>query len=354
MDKPDKNGEIGDWMIHYFYRDISECELEKLYRWLQESQENKDFFFQLKGIYDLTRRHTLLSAGEVERSWLSMQRKISAHATIIPGQSSGKKVFLRSLKYIAVAAAAAVLGFVISNYHTGHTLPRNLSPAEKVSYHEIHIHKGSKPGNITLSDGTRVQLNVAGTLRYPSNFFDAGREVFLDGEAWFEVAGDGVKPFIVHLKQQTITVHGTCFNVEAYENESCNIVTLLSGSISLETHNHAGEHISNIFLKPGQKAHFDMATGSVSVEKVDAAMSNTWVNGEYKFIDKPLEFIVKRLENYYNVSISLDDDSLKHIRYTGTFSFGQSIEQVLRIINYEQQFSFRQSGNAIHIKMLNL
>jgi ferric-dicitrate binding protein FerR (iron transport regulator) len=164
------------------------------------------------------------------------------------------------------------------------------------------------------------------------------------------VAKDAEKPFVVKLKQQNVTVHGTSFNIEAYQEEAYNIVTLLSGSVSLESMSRNGEKISDLVLKPGQKAYFDNSAEKVSVEEVDASLSNTWIKGEYKFKDEPLALIVKRLENYYDVQIYLDDKRLENIKYTGTFSLNQSIREVLCIINHENRFLYQQTGNEIHIK----
>jgi ferric-dicitrate binding protein FerR (iron transport regulator) len=348
MNEDDGNQEVSEWVIHYLHQDISENELKELHQWLQESPENKVFFFQIKSIYDSTRYHTLMSAEEVEKSWLRMQDRLFPFEESLPQEPSGRRAFLRSFKYIAVASVAALFGFGISLLTQPQ--PPDYLPTKEISYNEIQVRKGGKPSAITLSDGTKVQLNVAGTLRYPSNFSDNCREVFLDGEAWFEVVHDDGKPFIVHLSQQDIIVHGTSFNVEAYQGESHSAVTLLDGSISLETSDSEGECISRIFIKPGQKANFDKTSEHVSVENTDATMANSWVRGEYKFKDEPLGLIVRRLEKYYNVVIMLDYD-LRDIRYTGTFSYNQSITQVLDIINYEKQFRFRhKNGNEILIR----
>jgi ferric-dicitrate binding protein FerR (iron transport regulator) len=212
------------------------------------------------------------------------------------------------------------------------------------------VPKGGKPNTVYLSDGSVVRLNAATTLRYPSGFDGDRREIYLDGEAYFEVAKNEAKPFVVRLKQQDITVLGTSFNVEARHSESYTIVTLQEGSVSLAFMNGNGLKIKDVALKTGQKAHFDRTTGKIFVAQVDASLSNTWLEGEYKFKDEPLVLIFKRLENYYDVNIHLDGEQLKNIRYTGTFSLRQDIRDVLRIINHERQFRFRQNGSEIYIK----
>ena len=101
----------------------------------------------------------------------------------------------------------------------------------------------------------------------------------------------------VKLNKQDITVLGTTFNVQAYENESYSVVTLLSGRIMLEAFNEFSESTGRMFMKPNQCALADNESGSISLSEVNASLTNAWINGEYKFKDEPLSSIVKRLEN---------------------------------------------------------
>ena len=220
---------------------------------------------------------------------------------------------------------------------------------ESIVYNEIHVQKGGRANTVILSDGTKVVLNAATTLKYPASFNGKNRQVYLDGEAYFEVTKNEEKPFVVKLNKQDITVLGTTFNVQAYSNELYSEITLLSGQILLEAFNEKGESMSRMYLKPDQKALSDNKMGSVSLQDVNASLSNAWINGEYKFKDASLSSIVKRLENYYNVKIYLDDKRLEQIKYTGTFSLDQDILDVLRIIDYEKQFTFKRVKKDIFI-----
>jgi ferric-dicitrate binding protein FerR (iron transport regulator) len=337
------------YIVRYLHREITEDELRELETWLNETQANRDEFFDLKNIHDLMKRK-LPDEGETTRSWHRICRKITmlSASTAALETPVRKIILLNALKYAALVIAAVATGFVASEYFGD-----RFHQAEKihpVEYSEVCVGKGSRPNTVNLSDGSVARLNTATTMRYLSGFSDSTREVFLDGEAFFEIAPNEDKPFVVHLKQQTVTVHGTNFNVEAYHDESCNAVTLLEGSVSIESVDVNGVKINDVRLVPGQKVSFDRAAGKVSVLQVDASLSNTWIQGEYRFRDESLMRIFKKLENYYGVSINLEDEQLKNIRYTGTFSLHQHIREVLRIINHENLFRFQQSGNEIYIK----
>ena len=175
---------------------------------------------------------------------------------------------------------------------------------------------------VVLSDGTRVWVNSTSEFVYPVQFIGDRRVVQLKGEAYFEVAKNHSKPFIVKLKNQQITVLGTSFNIQAFNDDRFSVTTLLSGSILLESFDAQGRKMSSMKLKPNQQARFK---------------------------DETLVSIVKRLENYYGVNIRLAHDSLRNIRYTGTFSLDQGIQEVLDIINSEKQFTFTKDGKDILI-----
>jgi ferric-dicitrate binding protein FerR (iron transport regulator) len=337
--------------VRYLHGEITEDELRMLDLWLQESPENKKELVRLKTLHDLTRKRPAMEREDIERSWRKMMRKITGKTlpATLPDEPERKKIRPNVLlRYAAAAVVALLISFGVGDY-----FGRRSRPVEKIRpvvYNEVRVPKGGKPSEVNLSDGSVVRLNAATTLRYPSDFDGDTREVYLDGEAYFEVAKKEAQPFIVRLKQQNITVRGTAFNVEAYHGESYAIVTLQEGSISLESMNSSGLKINDVSLTPGQKAHFDQITGKMSVTRVDASLANTWLEGAYKFKDEPLLLICKRLENYYDVNIHMDGERLKNIRYTGTFSLRQDIRDVLRIINHEHQFRFRLDGSEIYIK----
>ena len=203
--------------------------------------------------------------------------------------------------------------------------------------------------SLVLSDGTKVFLNADSELKYPVEFSDGKRIVDLKGEAYFEVAKNHSKPFIVKLKNQQITVLGTSFNIQAFNDDRFSVTTLLSGSILLESFDAQGRKMSSMKLKPNQQARSDNRTGSIFLSETDASISNAWVGGKYRFKDETLVSIVKSLENYYGVNIRLAHDSLRNIRYTGTFSLDQGIQEVLDIINSEKQFTFTKDGKDILI-----
>lgn len=352
IEKSDRMSEkqlIEELIIRYLQQEIDEEELRILENWLEQSPENKHYFFQLKSISDSSRRPAYLRRQQGEISWKRMEDRLKHKPK---GKSPSTKFvsfyFWKSfLKYAGIILAAISIGWGMGGY-----LPlknKTQTSPDKVVYNQIRVEKGGRANTLLLSDGSKIVLNAATTFTYPTTFGEKERMVYLDGEAYFEVAQDAEKPFIVRLKKQDITVLGTSFNVEAYGNDAYSIVTLLNGKITLETFNEKGESMSQMFLKPNQKAFSDNQTGSVSLQETDASLAGAWIKGVYKFKDEPLSSIMKRLENYYDVRIHLENESVGRIQYTGTFALDQDIREVLRIINYENQFVFKQTGKEICI-----
>lgn len=342
---------IEDIIIRYLQQDIKEDEMRFLDVWLDESADNKRYFFQLKNISDLSRYAKPVGEEEKENSWQRMQVKMrnqSEQAAPVQVPVHKNKVYGSFMKYAAailLLVCAATGGGLFERYKMLAALEE-----EVPVFNEIRVEKGGRASTLFLADGSKVVLNAATTLKYPTSFKSGKREVFLDGEAFFEVAKDKEKPFVVRLKKQNITVLGTSFNVKAYGNTSYSVTTLLSGRVSLEAFNDKGETMSNMLLKPNQKALSDNQTGSVALYDVDASMANSWMRGEYKFKDEVLSSIIKSLENYYDVKIHLENPDWGHIKYTGTFSLSQDVRDALDIINYDKHFVFRQTEKDIYIK----
>lgn len=339
---------IEELIIRFLQQDINEEELHYLESWLEEDVEHKSYFFELKSISDSSRR-SFFSKEEVnEASWQKMFARINKYQEKDPslGKSRVRNLWNIYMKYVAVAILAIGLGWGI---HEFSDRKYSCLAEEKTVYNEVCVPKGGRANTVILSDGTKVVLNAATTLKYPASFNGEKRQVYLNGEAYFEVTKNETKPFVVKLNKQHITVLGTIFNVEAYEDESYTAVTLLSGQVMLEAFNEFNESTECVLMKPNQYALTDNKSGSVSLSEVNTFLENAWMNGEYKFKDAPLSSIIKRLENYYNVRIHLDDPHLYKIRYTGTFSLDQDILDVFRIIDYERQLTLKRVKNDIFI-----
>lgn len=347
---------IEEWIVRYLQHEIGEDELRQLEAWLEEDPANKAYFFQLKRIDDLKRYPLFADEKEKEAGWRRMTERLEQGRLVEIKQPTRRFSIRRTLavgwqsvgRYVAVACVMVAIGWGISEYRVRKlTAMPGSSPV--LALNEIRVPQGGRPNTLILSDGSKVILNASSVFKYPAAFDSDGREVYLEGEAYFEVMHDPQKPFVVKLRKQHITVLGTTFNIEAYNDRRYTLTTLLTGSIRLEAFNDEGEAMSQMLLSPNQQALSDNRTGSVSLRNLDASLTSAWTRNEYKFKNEPLELIFRKLERRYGVRIFLENDSLKQIRYTGTFSYDQDILDVLNIVNYEKQFVFKRTGKNIFI-----
>lgn len=340
----ESNNPIEELIIRYLQDEIQEDELRVLDTWIHESDANKAHFFELKGIFDSRREVAFLNRYSVERSWERMAGKLDVISGVsVKPKGLGKPFWFSFLRYAAIIVISMGVGVGMNQWIS------NRLHAGDMEYNEIVVEKGGRANTLLLSDGSKIILNASTRFKYPTSFNGNERVVHLEGEAYFEVAKNQSKPFVVKLKNQQITVLGTSFNIQAFNDDRFSVTTLLSGSILLESFDAQGRKMSSMKLKPNQQARSDNRTGSIFLSETDASISNAWVGGKYRFKDETLVSIVKRLENYYGVNIRLAHDSLWNIRYTGTFSLDQGIQEVLDIINLEKQFTFTKDGKDILI-----
>ena len=216
------------------------------------------------------------------------------------------------------------------------------TPAGKVSYNTLSVPRGSRPLNLTLSDGTRVWINVGSSLTYPIAFTDNERKVKMTGEAYFEVTRNPRMPFLVQHNGATVKVLGTHFNVNTYEDESSERITLLKGSVSVS------QGTISELLKPGQQARIDndgyngiKILNDVNIDEVMA-----WRDGKFMF-DKNTNIytIMRQVSRWYNVDVEYQGKINQ--RFWGSISKDVNVSQVLKILETAGGIKFKVEENKI-------
>ncbi|QIL37917.1 DUF4974 domain-containing protein [Pedobacter sp. HDW13] len=193
---------------------------------------------------------------------------------------------------------------------------------------------------LNLPDGTHVWLNAASSIRFPVNFTGLGeRRVELEGEAYFEVAKDAHKPFIVHSNGQDVKVLGTHFNVNNYHDDSLVKTTLLEGSISIS---------ERLVLHPGYQSQLDK-TGKITAVKVDPFLSASWRNGNFDFDNENVFEIMRRLSRWYDIEV-IYQGKIPLDKMKGRFSKKQAISKILDVIGSTGLLKIRMIGKKIYIK----
>lgn len=208
--------------------------------------------------------------------------------------------------------------------------------------------KGQK-SILLLADGTKIWLNADSKLSYATDFNSgATREVYLQGEAFFEVAHDASKPFIVHTSELDIRVLGTSFNVKSYHEDKKIETTLLEGQVKISKANESPDYAS-LILAPNQKAIFQKETKIMDVEQVLAERSAAWRQDKLVFDETTYGEVITQLERWYNVKITFEGEGNLQCKLTASIE-KESLEDVLNLLVLSHKISYTITGNTIHIK----
>lgn len=224
--------------------------------------------------------------------------------------------------------------------------------------------KGAK-STVLLPDGTKVWLNADSRISYDKTFGKKTRDIYLTGEACFDVAHNKSQPFIVHTKAMNVRVLGTIFNVRAYTEDKNTQTTLLRGSVEISLTQNAEK---KIVLKPGEKLIVqnnynaghqlpskttntpDIAILTIAADLKDTSTTETlWTRNKLAFDQEPLADIAKSLERWYNVTIHISDSATAGKKYSGAFE-NKSLEHVLEALKFTSGFHYTIQGNEVVIK----
>jgi ferric-dicitrate binding protein FerR (iron transport regulator) len=208
---------------------------------------------------------------------------------------------------------------------------------------------------LTLSDGTKVWLNAASSIKFPANFSGKERRVSVTGETYFEVSKNVNMPFIVEINEAAeVKVLGTHFNIHAYNDENIMNVTLLEGSVQVSPailDASEGSVRNSVILKPGQQSEIT-SDGKMTVKYIDEFEAVAWKEGLFRFNDAGFDEIVPQLERWYNVKF-IFEDTIPHKRVTGYVSRNVNISKVLEMLEYTTGLKFRIENNKVIINSGN-
>ncbi|RZK51953.1 MAG: DUF4974 domain-containing protein, partial [Pedobacter sp.] len=197
-------------------------------------------------------------------------------------------------------------------------------------FNEIEIPIGSTY-KFKLIDGTSLLLNTSSKLKFPTVFSKNSRTVYLNGEAYFDVAKNRLQPFSVVSKQQTTRVVGTRFNMKAFE-EAPVITTLVEGKVKLWANKKYADYkgVASVYLIPGQQASLNK--DSLYVKNVDTNLSLAWVNGYFEFQNDSITSIMDELRRYYDIEV-IYKGNVEGINIGGRVSRSKSINEIIKVLN---------------------
>lgn len=259
-------------------------------------------------------------------------------ATITLG--NGQKIFLDSAKNGMLATQDNIK---ISKLADGEIAYNGHAQLQKeIVYNTLTNPRGSKVIDITLEDGTHVWLNSGSSMTYPTAFIGDKRKVSINGEAYFEVARDAKKPFIVSVTLMDVEVLGTHFDINAYDDEPSKQATLLQGSVRIRAHG-----VEKI-IKPGEQASVKAGQKGVEI-KTDADLEQVmaWKNGQFLFQSADLETIMRQVARWYDVEVNFTAPVKE--KFNVSISRNTNASNLFKMLAINKGAHFTIEGNTITV-----
>lgn len=314
-------------LINYIKGEVySDKEITQILDWIESSPENQEQYTRLKNL------------------WVMSGFDFTGDLEIPVFFNSGRKVFLKNVRFQSVLRYAAVfiLAFILG-YGSLYFNRKDQSSQYSGLYNTIDVPWGQR-SQVTLYDGTKVWINSGTKLKYPVTFSKDTRDVYVEGEAYFDVAKDKEHPFIVNAGQLKIKVLGTRFNVCAYPEDKNSYTTLEEGSVNAMNTNN-GEQLT---LKPGEQVTFNPETNNLKYQEVNTELYTSWKENLLRFDEATFEELIIKMERWYGINITIDPSVDRNEKYTMTIKT-ESLREMLSLISKTTQIKYEINGNSVRI-----
>lgn len=219
---------------------------------------------------------------------------------------------------------------------------KNDSLEDVVEYHTLIVPKGEMQ-KVIFSDSSWVVLNARSSIKFPAVFKGAERKVYVEGEAYFEVARDAEHPFIVSVKNFDVRVLGTSFNVLSYDDEFASCVTLLSGSVETMSGN------DTVCLRPGEQVSIT-SDNRMTVQKTDINVVVSWMDEKFGFNNERLDVIMRKICRWYDVEVLYAVPGIRERRFTGAPASTMPLKELLEALSTTTNLQFSLRDGMITIK----
>jgi ferric-dicitrate binding protein FerR (iron transport regulator) len=312
---------------------ISETEKTEITAWIESNRENKTYAELIEKISEEKRFLDQLKRIDTDKNWERFQDSLRRNTPV----TSGFSLVQRKGLYLSRIAAAVLLLIL-----AGTTL---YFAKRREAYHVQLVNSINENTEVRLSDGSTIVLNKGSVLTYPVHLKRRKREVKLKGEAYFEVAEKNASPFYVYLKNTTVRVLGTSFNIKEQEDKLVE-VHVLTGKVSFfETKRES----NSIKLEAGQKGIFKINTGEFEQSKFNSENFLFWKTGSLSFVNQRLDIVFKDLEKYFGTTIITKDNRILQNRLT-SYCEGQELDDILNELSILFNLDFYKKGDTVYIQ----
>lgn len=327
---------IKSLIIAHLDGNLKGADLEKLTKWLSASKENAKYYAQIKDIWQAS-VHDASVLADSEKEWTRFLSTIQKDSEIKPVKK------FTTLQIISGVAAILLIGII-----TGILVSKYVQNDEP-AFITVSAPQGSV-SYLLLDDSTEVYLNAGTSMRYSPNSSKKKREVFLDGEAWFDVAKKENKLFVVHTAFYDVKVMGTQFNIKSYPTDKFVETTLEKGKIQLSSSENFKLDAS-VILKPGEQVQLNRESGKMILKNVDTRLFTSWKENKLIFLNLNFRELVVLLERKYGIDIEVNDPEILKYHYTGTIK-NESVLEIMELIKHTLPIKYKIEGQIIKVAKL--
>lgn len=323
MENPNQNSVDYNLLGKYLAGECSPSERQQVEAWLQ-SEENLREFEVLQAMWESADAEPALV--DVDQAWKRVGSHVAATQPPVAVQGSGRSLF-RILPLVAAGMAILVLTYFI--FRPG---------AEPVFTEYANATQEAQP--YTFPDGSVATLRPGSSVKFVENFAGAERGVTLKGEAFFEVAKNPEKPFVIDVEGVEVKVLGTSFNIDPTDGVEVKVAT---GKVKLSAPVAEAQQASSVVLEAGMAARYDESTSEIVEVRKVTDNEFFWVKKRLEYRDVPMKEVAKDLRRHYKVRLDFGLDLLKDCRLTATFE-NQSIDSILLVIQESFNLTVTQDG----------
>ncbi|MDR8391057.1 FecR domain-containing protein [Aliifodinibius sp. S!AR15-10] len=338
----------------YVSGEYSPQDEEFVHEWLEEDPARKEVLKELQNLWEISGR--VLELGNKGRAWSNIKDQIKKEKKTATQQS---KPFPRNInrsgssKLNIFFQAAAILLVVAGAYGFYLYSISSNTPAQTKEEIVLNTIKSEDDERVVvhIKDGSRVILNSSSQIQYRDDYGNSSRDIYLQGEAYFEVNHDHSAPFVVHAKDAIIEDIGTKFNVNANKEGAGTEVVVSEGKVRVSPHvrdsrgdSTYDKSTSSVIVSEGQKVSVKNNPDNLIVERADLYQALAWLQDRLIFDDEPLRQVIEQLQNHYGISVQVADSSLFNKYITGSFQ-DESVENVAKVlaISMDASYSLKDS-----------
>lgn len=333
-------------LARYLAGECSPEDQEKIHDWKEKSYRNTEKLNELQRIWAVAESpHTeMADEFDVKKEWDRLHRRMQEEEGD-PNRkkkvnSSGYSIHSTAQQMIRVAAILLVVALAgFWGYQNWEPEERS---TEESTLRELSTAKGQR-ANLTLGDGSKVLLNAESTISLPKHFDEDLREVSLEGEAYFQIAENAERPFVIHSRGSVIRVLGTSFSVRSYPEDTEVQVFVEEGKVAMDPNSESKQAV----ITADQLGRLHTESGNIETENVkDRELYLSWKDGYLKFKEKTMGQVALELERRYDIEVIFEDPSIKEKTLTA-FLKSRSVENVMEVIAMSLDINYQLEEDTL-------